>query len=99
VPFSCTVVVSYELVWIVELCLLSPTFVRSMTSWSKGYRFHSPLSLVLNPHRSSKTWIEQLASLVFVALFDSIRSIPVFAMANESNDGEPCVPLSWFFRA
>jgi hypothetical protein len=43
VPFSCTVVVPYELVWVVGLYLFSPNFVRSMTSWSREYRFHSSL--------------------------------------------------------
>ena len=68
VPFSCTIVMPYELVWVVGLYLFSPTFVRSMTSWSKEYIFHSSLSLVLNPCQSSKMWIEPLACLVFIAL-------------------------------
>ena len=58
----------HELAWIVGLYLFSPTFVRSMTSWSKEYRFHSSLSLVLNPRQSSEMWIEPLACLVFNAL-------------------------------
>ena len=67
-PFSCTVVVPYELVWVVDRASFCPTFVRSMTSWSKEYIFHSSLSLVLNPRQSSKMWIEPLACLGFIAL-------------------------------
>ena len=58
----------YELVWIVELYLFSPTFVRSMTSWSREVQIPFFSHLVLNPRRSSEMWIDPLASLVFIAL-------------------------------
>jgi hypothetical protein len=63
VPFSCTVMVPYEWVWIEGSCLFLPTFARSMMSWLKVCRilFFSCSPFVLNSHQSSKVWVEPFA--------------------------------------
>jgi predicted AlkP superfamily pyrophosphatase or phosphodiesterase len=85
-PFSCTVMVPYEWVWIVGSCLSLPTFARSMTSWMKWSVFHSSLlfSVPVDPVRCGLS-----PSLVWSCCFlDFIPSIPIMAMASGSKGGE-----------
>jgi hypothetical protein len=101
VPFSGTVTVPYEWVWIVGSFLYLPTFARSMTSWLKecGILFFSRSSFVLNPYQSSKVWVEPFACWCLL-LLDSIPLIPVVAMASGSKEGEShAFSVFWFFCA
>jgi hypothetical protein len=98
--FSCTVMAPYEWVWIVGPYLFSCNLCPF--PWRVGRKSADSIllsSLVLNPRRSSKMWIEPFACLVFIVLLiPFLRSLSV-SMASGSKEGESHVPLFWFFRA
>ena len=91
--FSCMVMVPYEWVWIVRSCLLSSNLHLFHDELVEGVHsiFHS--SLVLNPRRSSKMWIEPFACLVFIALLIPFLQFSSFAIASGSKEAGSHVPL------
>jgi hypothetical protein len=96
VQFSCTVVVPYEWVWIVESYLLSSNLRSSHDVLDEGVRVPFFLPLVLNPRRSSKAWIELFASSVFVALLIPFLRFPSLLWRVDQRRVNPVfLPVFW----
>jgi hypothetical protein len=73
-----------------------PSFIQpSSVPWRVGRRsggsILSSSSLVLNPRRSRKMWVESLGLFGVCCSFHSTPPIPVIAMASGSKEGESCI--------
>jgi hypothetical protein len=92
VPFSCTVVVPYERVWIVGSCLFFFNLRLFHDELVERVRipFFLPLlfSIPVDPVRCG---LSLFVCSVFVALFYSIPPIPVVTMASGLKEVEPRV--------
>jgi hypothetical protein len=90
--FSCMVMVPYEWVWIMGSCLLSSNLRLFHNKLVEGVRIPFFSSLVLNPHRSSKMWIEPFACLVFIALLIPFRRFPLLLWRADKMKVNPVPP-------
>jgi hypothetical protein len=94
VQFSCTVVVPYEWVWIVESYLLSSNLRPSHDMLDEGVQVPFFLPLLFSiPVDPSRCGLSLFACSVFVALFYSLSLILIVTMSCGSKEGESCASL------